>query len=75
MGIANKDVQQAAGSLQVHTGQDAGQGETEAKLLGDAENAFNVINRKAMLHIISITCPLLSTFVSNCTYFQRNFLS
>ena len=43
MDIANKDVQQAAGSLQVHTGQDAGQGKTEAKLLGDAEHAFNAI--------------------------------
>ena len=43
MDIANKDVQQAAGSLQVHPGQDAGQGKTEAKLLGDAEHAFNAI--------------------------------
>ena len=79
MDIAKKDVQQAAGSLQVCAGQDAGaeaaihamydlfqQDETEAVLLVDTENAFNSINRKSMLHNISITCPILSTFVSNC---------
>ena len=42
------------------------QDETEVVLLVDAENAFISINRKAMLHNISITCPILSTFVSNC---------
>ena len=79
MDIAKKDVQQVAGSLQVCAGQDAGaeaaihamydlfqQDETEAVLLVDAENAFNSTNRKAMPHNISITCPILSTFVSNC---------
>ena len=79
MDIAKKDVQQAAGFLKVCAGQDAGaeapiqalydlfqQDETGAVLLVDAENAFNSINRKAMLHNISITCPVLSTFVSNC---------
>ena len=77
--IAKKDVQQAAGSLQVCAGQDADveasiyamhdlfqEDETEAVLLVDAENAFSSINRKAMLHNISITCPTLSIFVSNC---------
>ena len=78
MDIAKKGVQQVAGSLQVCAGQDAGaeaaihamydlfqQDETEAVLLVDAENAFNSTNRKAMPHNISITCPILSTFVSN----------
>ena len=82
MDIAKKDVQQAAGFLQVCVGQDAGaeaaihamydlfqQDETEAVLSVDAENAFNSINRKAMLHNMSITCPILSTFVSNCYLF------
>ena len=79
MDIVKRYVQQAAGSLQVCAGQDADaeaaihgmydlfqQDETEAVLLVDAENALNSINRKAMLHNISITCSILSTFVSNC---------
>ena len=40
--------------------------ETDAVLQVDADNAFNSINRKAMLHNISITCPLLTTFIANC---------
>ena len=40
--------------------------DTEAVLLVDAENAFNSINRKAMLHNIFIVCPILTTFISNC---------
>ena len=40
--------------------------ETEAVLLVDAENAFNSIKRKAVLHNIFVTCPILPTFVSNC---------
>ena len=40
--------------------------ETEPVLLVDAENAFNSINRTAVLHNIFITCPILPTFVSNC---------
>ena len=64
---------------QVCTGQEAGseaaihaiydvyqQDETDAALLVDADNAFNSINRKAMLHNISITCPLITTFIANC---------
>ena len=76
---AKKDVKDAAGSLQVCAGQEAGsegaihaiydgyqQDETEAVLLVDTDNAFNSINRKAMLHDISITCPLIITFIENC---------
>ena len=79
MDIAKKDVQQAAGSLQVYAGQDPcadaaihamydlfQQDETEVVLLVDAENAFSSINWKAMLYNISIKCPILSTFVSKC---------
>lgn len=74
-----KDIQQAVGSLQVLPGQDTGeeatihamndlfqQNETKAVLLVDAENVFNSINKKAILHKISITCPVILTFVSNC---------
>ena len=79
MDDAKKDVQQAAGSSQVCAGQDAGAevaihamydlfqlDETKVVLLVDAENAFSFISRKAMLHNISIACPILSIFVSNC---------
>ena len=43
--------------------------ECEAVLLVDASNAFNTLNRKAMMHNIGILCPTLSTFVQN-TYRQ-----
>ena len=79
MYIAKEDVKDAAGSLQLCAGQEAGseapihaiydvyqQDGTEAVLLVDADNAFNSINRKAMLHNISITCPLITTFIANC---------
>ena len=78
MDISKKDPT-AAGSLDVCSSQDLvavvaihamyylfQEDETEAVLLADAGNASNSINRKAMLHNISITCPMLSTFVSNC---------
>ena len=42
------------------------QDESEAVLLVDADNAFNSINKKVMLHNISITCPLITTFIANC---------
>ena len=79
MYISKKDVKEAAGSLQVCAGQEAGSeaavhaifdifqnDDTEAVLLVDADNAFNSINRKAMLHNISIICPIITTFISNC---------
>ena len=39
--------------------------ETEAILLVDANNAFNSINREAMLHNISIKCPTISQYTKN----------
>lgn len=79
MRVAKKDIMESTGSLQVCAGQDAGaeaaihamhdiyeNEETEAVLLIDAENAFNSINRKAMLHNIAVLCPLISTFMENC---------
>ena len=65
--------------LLVRTGQDVGAGAVihavydlyqqdgvEAVLLVDAENASSSINMKTMLHNIFITCPVISTFISNC---------
>ena len=67
MMISKQDVMKAAGSLQVCAGQEAGaeaaiqavhdifkDHTTETVLLTDAENAFNAINRKAMLHNIYV---------------------
>ena len=77
MDIAKKDVQRA-GYLQVCAGHNTGaeaaihaiynllqQDETEVVLLIDAESTFNFVNRKEKVHDISITFPILSTFVSN----------
>ncbi|MCH2416854.1 MAG: hypothetical protein MK195_08855 [Acidimicrobiales bacterium] len=40
--------------------------ETDAVLLIDASNAFNSLNRQALLHNIRYLCPPLSTYVRNC---------
>lgn len=79
MSVLKDDVTIAVGNLQLCGGQDAGceaavhsmhdiftSNETEAVLLVDAENAFNSINRKALLHNIKYICPPLATFVRNC---------
>ena len=67
------------GALQLTAGQDAGveavvhtmhqifSGQnTKAILLIDAENAFNLIDRKVMLHNMKFLCPLISTYICNC---------
>ena len=40
--------------------------EAEAAILVDAANAFNSINRQALLHNINIVCPIFSCYVNNC---------
>ena len=35
-------------------------------LLIDAENAFNSINRKVMLHNLKFICPVIATYIINC---------
>ena len=78
MKVLKEDVQEAAGNLQTCTGKQAGaeaaihamrnifnEEDCEAVLLIDASNAFNTINRKAMLHNIGIICPVMSKFVEN----------
>ena len=82
MDIAKEDVQKTVGNLQVCAGQHAGaetaihamrelydDKECEAVLLVDASNAFNTLNREAVMHNIGILCPTLTTFVQN-TYRQ-----
>ena len=87
MSIVKKDVIISIGSSQVCGGQEAGAEaaihamhkiyeteECEAVLLIDAENVFDSINRKAMLHNISVICPIISNYITNsCTFNSRLF--
>ena len=76
--ITKPDILDATGSLQVGAGQKSGSeaavhamnslfsaDETDAVLLIDATNAFNTLNRAAVLHNISVLCSTIATFVIN----------
>jgi len=39
--------------------------DTDAVLLVDASNTFNLVNHQAALHNISVLCPSLSTILKN----------
>ena len=82
LSIVKLDVLEAAGSLQLCAGQDAGNeaavhamraifcdDSTEAVLLVDASNAFNSLNRQVALHNIQAICPPLANILIN-TYRQ-----
>ena len=77
--ISKQDVMKATGSLQVCAEQELGteaathavhdvfkDHTTETVSLIDAENAFNAVNRTAILHNISVICLIISTYISNC---------
>ena len=79
MQVLRKDVQEAAGSLQVCAGQSGGceaavhamrnifeDDDSDAVLLIDAANAFNSINRCTMLENISRLCPIAYVYAYNC---------
>ena len=76
MMLLKNDITHAAGSLQLSAGEDAGveavvhamhdifsDENIKAVLLIDAENAFNSINRKVMLHNMKFLCPFISTYI------------
>ena len=76
--VLKSDIQEAAGPLQVCTGLKSGAEAavhymreqfqletTEAVILVDASNAFNSVNRAALLHNIQIICPEFSTIAVN----------
>ena len=76
--LLKKDVLQVAGSQQLYGGKVAGSEaamhavhdvfndhNTEGMLLIDAENAFNSINRKVMLHNLKLMCPVIARYISN----------
>ena len=73
------DLQEGAGDIQMCVGQEGGceagvhamydlyqEQNTHGIIQVDANNAFNVINRKVFLHNVQIICPEISTFVRNC---------
>ena len=77
--LLKKDVLRAAGSQQLCGGQIAGSkaaihamhdvfndDNTEGILLIEAENAFDSINRKVMLHNLKLLCPVIGTYILNC---------
>ena len=77
--IFMKDITDAAGPLQLSAGQETGaeaaihamrdisaNEDTEAVLLIDAENSFNSINRKLMLHNLNFVCQIITTYINNC---------
>ena len=72
-----KDITDASGPLQLSAGQEAGaeaaihamqdifaNEDTEAVLLIDAENAFNSISRKVMLHNLNFICTIMITYIT-----------
>ena len=73
------ELMDSAGSLQLCAGQKSGceaaahamreiyqEEETDAILLVDASNAFNCLNREAMLNNVQYICPPLATYIRNC---------
>ena len=86
IGIITPDILKVTGSIQLCTGQDAGiesaihamnklfkVESTEATLLIDATNAFNILNREAALRNINSLCPSLATIAIN-TYRENTQL-
>ena len=78
IGNIREDILNAAGPLQTCAGLQSGieasihamrkifdKESTEAILLVDAENAFNLLNRKAALHNIKELCPSFFRYLSN----------
>ena len=73
------EIMESSGCLQLCGGQKAGceaaahamrdifhEEETDAVLFIDASNAFNSLNRNALLHNIRYLCPPMATYVRNC---------
>ena len=79
MKIFKKDITDAAKPLQLSAGWEVAveaaihaigdifsNGDAEAAPLIDAENAFNSINRKVMLHNMNFICLIITTYITNC---------
>ena len=79
MSVTREDVKESCSEVQMFAGHEAGceaaihamkemyeNEESEAVLLVDATNAFNSINRNAILHNIKIIYPIMACYVINC---------
>ena len=77
--IIKPDIMSCAGNLQLCAGQASGceaavhaigdifeEQSTDALLLIDADNAFNSLNRKVLLHNIRYLCPPMAIYIRNC---------
>ena len=77
MKVVGPEIQRVAGTSQLCAGQKSGceaavhamqqlfDGDGGAVLLVDASNAFNSLNREAMLHNLQVICPAFATCVIN----------
>ncbi|EDO37922.1 predicted protein [Nematostella vectensis] len=78
MNVAKGDVVDASSSLQLCAGQNSGSeaaihgmrtifeaDDTDAVILIDASNAFNVLNRATALHNIRVLCPIIAIYAIN----------
>ena len=78
MNVAKGDVVEASASLKLCAGQKSGSEAaihgmrnifeadyTNAVLLIDTSNAFNVLNRATALHNIRVLCPIIATYAIN----------
>eukprot|EP00795_Rhopilema_esculentum_P006619 gene6619-biopygen8122 len=77
--VIKPDILESGGSLQLCTGLPSGceaavhamkdifeEEETDGLLLVDASNAFNSLNREALLHNIKYICPPMAQYVNHC---------
>ena len=79
LSVIKPEIVSSAGNLQLCAGQASGceaavhaigdifdEQSTDALLLVDADNAFNCLNRKVLLHNIRYQCPPMAIYISNC---------
>ena len=77
--VLRSELQSSAGGLQLCVGQPGGSevaihameeifadDNTHGLIQVDANNAFNTINRKVLMHNIHVLCPEIATFTINC---------
>ena len=79
LSVIKPEILSSAGNLQLCAGQAGGceatvhamsdifeEEETDALLLVDADNAFNPLNRRVLLHNIQYLCPPMAIYIRNC---------
>ena len=79
LSVIKPEIVSSAGNLQLCAGQASGceaavhaigdifdEQSTDALFLVDADNAFNCLNRKVLLHNIRYQCPPMAIYIRNC---------